>query len=178
MTKEQAEALTTLSHINICPLFSHGMIDDYYYTAYPRMDGYRLSGYEPSSHGLMDINRMIELLQSAALGMAVAHFHEFTHHNINPENIHIDARGMVRVNDFFLSRFSYAYDQRRIKLENKIFISVSPLYVSPEKAESGVEDHRGDVFSFGVMMYFFLTGKYPFIGKEEKERESNKRKVE
>lgn len=166
IVQELAEKLTKLSHINICPLFQHGLIDDYYFVAYPRMDGYKLSSYDPESHGLMDINKMVEVLQSAALGMAVAHFNEFTHHNICPENIHIDARGMIRVNDFFLSRFIYAYDQRRIKLENKIYISVPPHYISPEKAESGLEDHRGDVFSFGVMMYYILTGKYPFQGTE------------
>ena len=169
VVKEQAENLTSLSHINICPLFDHGMLDEYYYIASPRMDGYKLSSYDPSSHGLMDISKMVEVLQSAALGMAVAHFNEFTHHNICPENIHIDARGMIRINDFFLSRFIYAYDQRRIKLENKIFISVPPHYISPEKAESGLEDHRGDIFSFGVMMYYMLTGHYPFEGAETME---------
>jgi serine/threonine protein kinase len=166
IAKEQAEKLTSLSHTNICPLFAHGMLDDYYYIAYPRMDGYKLSSYDPVSHGLMDINKTAELLQAAALGMAVAHFNEFTHHNICPENLHIDARGTLRINDFFLSRFIYAYDQRRMKLENKIFFSVSPHYISPEKAESGLEDHRGDIFSFGVIMYFFLTGQYPFQGTE------------
>ena len=101
VVREIAEELTALTHINICPLFSHGSLGDYYYVTTPRMDGYNLSKYDPDTHGLMDINRMVEILQSAALGMAVAHFNKFTHHNICPESIHIDSRGMVRVTDFF-----------------------------------------------------------------------------
>lgn len=167
VVKDLANELTTLSHVNICPVFSHGMIDDHFYVSSPRMDGYKLSNYNPESHGLMDINRAVEVLQASALGLAVAHYHNFPHHNICPENIHIDARGMIRVKNFFLSRFIYAYDQKRMKKENKIYISVPPHYISPEKAESGVEDHRGDIFSFGVMMYYILTGEYPFQGTKE-----------
>lgn len=167
VVKELGQELTTLSHVNICPLFSYGMINDCFFVSSPRMDGYKLSNYDPESHGLMDISRMVEVLQAAALGLAVAHYKDFSHHNVCPENINIDARGMVRVNNFFLSRFIYAYDQRRMKLDNKIYISVSPHYISPEKAESGVEDHRGDIFSFGVMMYYLMTGEYPFQGKRK-----------
>ena len=47
--------------------------------------------------------------------------------------------------------------------------SVSPYFISPEKVESHVEDKRGDVFSFGVIFYYMLTGKYPFSGKNEVE---------
>lgn len=167
LVRDLANKLTSLSHVNICPLFSHGKINEYYYVSSPRMDGYKLSHYDSASHGLMDINRALEVLQATALGLAVAHYHNFAHHNVCPENIQIDSRGMVRIRNFFLSRFVYAYDQRRIELNNKIYISVSPHYISPEKAESGVEDHRGDIFSFGVLMYYMLTGEFPFQGTKE-----------
>jgi serine/threonine protein kinase len=101
----------------------------------------------------------------------VAHHKEFVHHNISPKNIHIDARGNVRVKHFFISRFTYRADQKISKSDAiiKSDPSVSPYFISPEKAESGIEDKRGDVFSFGATMYYMLTGKYPFSGKSAME---------
>ena len=164
---EQATELTKLSHINICPIFNHGQLNGSYYVCSPRLDGYRMSSYNPETHGLMDVTRILEVLHAVALGLAMAHYETYTHHNICPENIHVDSRGIVRINNFFNSRMMYYFDQRRMKSEKKIFISVPPYFISPEKAESGVEDHRGDVFSFGVLMYYLLTGTYPFQGKED-----------
>ena len=111
------------------------------------------------------MDEVIDVLQDAALGLALAHHKEFAHHDLCLENIHIDARGGVRAKNFFISRFAYDC------LQNKegIVSSVSPYFISPEKVESHVEDKRGDVFSFGVVFYYMLTGKYPFSGKNEVE---------
>lgn len=167
MAKEEANGLSTLKHPNICPLINFGEIKDTYFVTTPKMDGYSLADYSPETQGLLDVESVIDVLQAAALGLGVAHHKEFVHHNICPENVHIDARGNVRVKNFFISRFTYWADQKK-KGETGTS-SVSPYFISPEKAESGVEDKRGDIFSFGVLFYFMLTGKYPFAGKSEVE---------
>ncbi len=164
---DQAAELTKLSHVNICPLFNHGPINGSYYVSFPRIEGYLLSSYNPQTHGLMGITRVLEVLHSVALGIAMAHYEQFTHHNVCSGNIHVDERGMVRVNNFFTSRMVYLYDQRRMRSDKRIYISVPAHFISPEKAESGVEDNRGDVFSFGVILYYMLTGAYPFEGRGE-----------
>jgi serine/threonine protein kinase len=165
IAKEEATNLSTLKHPNICPITNFGDVEGNFFVTEPRMDGYSLSDYSPETQGLLDVEKVIDVLMAAALGLAVAHHKEFVHHDICPENIHIDARGNVRTKNFFISRFTYEY------LQNKedIASSVSPYFISPEKAESRVEDKRGDVFSFGVLFYYMLTGKYPFSGKNEME---------
>jgi len=162
---EEAACLATLRHPNICPVMNFGEIDGNFFVTEPRMDGYALSDYSPETQGLLDVGKVVDVLQAVAFGLAVAHHKEFVHHDLCPENIHIDARGSVRAKNFFISRFTYEY------LQNKedIASSVSPYFISPEKAESRVEDKRGDVFSFGVLFYYMLTGKYPFSGKSEME---------
>jgi serine/threonine protein kinase len=160
---EQAELLAGLRHHNVCPLFEYGEVDGAFTASTPLLDGYPLSSYDPGKHGLLNVNKIVEVMQAAALGLAVAHYKDIVHHDICPENVHVDARGTVRVKEFLVSRFVYFFDQRREKSpDGRIRISVSPYFVSPERAESGLEDHRGDVFSFGVMFYYLLTGVYPF----------------
>ena len=167
IAKEQAEISLKLRHHNICPIFEYGNKNGYFCVITPSIDGYPLSSYLPEEHGLLEINKTIDLLQATALAMAVAHYNEVPHHNLCPENIHIDNRGILRIKNFFISRFVYIYDQKRIKDNNHIYTSVSPHYISPEKVESGTEDERGDLFSFGVIFYYFLTGKFPFHGERE-----------
>ena len=165
----QAQLLLNLKHLNISPVFDFGIKDGYFCLTTPLLDGYPLSAYKPEKDGLLPIENLIDILQASALGLAVAHDKKLNHHNIWPDNIHIDGRGMIRVKNFFLSRFIYEYDQKRTMRENHIYSSVSPYYISPEKVESGIEDERGDVFSFGVMFYYFLTGKFPFHGSKPEE---------
>ncbi len=163
--KSDALALTTLKHPNICPIINCGEVQNRFFVTQPKMDGYSLGDYSPENQGLLDIDSVVNVLQAAALGMAVAHHKEFIHHDLTPESIHIDARGNVRIKDFFISRFNYNCLQNNPDLA----YPVSPFYISPEKAESKVEDKRGDIFGFGVIFYYMLTGQYPFHGKTEVE---------
>ncbi len=166
IAKEEAVILSTLKHPNISPLMEHELISGYLCVSYPLIDGYLLSDYNPEEQGLLDVESVLDVLHAAALGMAVAHNKEIAHHNLCPENISIDARGHVRVIDFFTSRFVYRANQLTGSDTDiaKFGDLVSPYFISPEKAESGVEDRRSDAFSFGVTMYYMLTGKYPFVG--------------
>lgn len=171
IAKEEATELSTLKHPNICPILNSDNIKGNFCVTTPLMDGYSLDDYSPSEQGLLDIDSVLDVIQAAALAMAVAHHKEFIHHNVCPKNIHIDARGNVRIKNFYVSRFVYRADQVTSKEDAVIKSdpSVSPFFISPEKAESGIEDKRGDVFSFGVIMYYMLTGQYPFSGKDEVE---------
>ena len=171
IAKEEATELSTLKHQNICPILDYSEILGNFCVTAPIMDGYALDSYNPGEQGLLDIDSVLEVIQAAALGMAIAHHKEFVHHNICTKNIHIDGRGNVRVKGFYTSRFTYRADQLLSKEDAVIKCdpSVSPYFISPEKAESGIEDKRGDIFSFGVIMYYMLTGKYPFAGTNEVE---------
>jgi serine/threonine-protein kinase len=169
IAKDEANSISTLKHPNTLPILLFDEILGNFCVVTPLMDGYVLSDYAPEEQGLLNLEQILDVMQAAALGLAIAHKKEFPHHNVCPENIGIDARGNVRVKNFFLSRFIYRADQKSNKVNEviKCDSSVSPYFISPEKAESGIEDKRGDVFSFGATMYFMLTGKYPFSGRSD-----------
>jgi serine/threonine-protein kinase len=164
LAREEAERLSRLQHVNICPLFRFGEQDGWFYATSPKMDGFSLSAYNPQKVGDLDISRVSDVMQAVALALAVGHFKEISHHNVCPDSVHIDARGTVRIKNYFTSRIVFRHDQNRQEHDEKIRISVSPHYISPEKAENGTEDRRGDVFSFGVLYYWLLTGRHPFVG--------------
>ncbi len=156
---EEATSLETLRHANICPVFEHGVLDGTFYCTAPVMDGGDLTQYDPREHGLREVDSVINGMQIIALALGVAHHKEFTHHGLCPQNIHIDGRGTVRVKNLFVSRYRYLVENE-LGLES----TVSPFYITPERAQGKPEDKKSDVFSFGVLFYYYLTGVYPFEG--------------
>ena len=161
--KKDAMHLSILKHPNISPILNFGEIGGNFFVTEPKMDGYPISHYSPATEKLSDVKNTINILLAVASGIALAHHKEFVHHNLCADNIHIDARGIARTKNFFISRFEYSYHEGKKNAP----ITVSPYYISSEKVENHTEDKSGDVFSFGVLSYYMLTGKYPFSGKKE-----------
>ncbi len=157
--------LNSLSHPNICPVSGKWNIDGVLVVESPRMDGFDFSEYMPSEHGFLNAEMIFDILQKVAVGVATAHHNEVIHHDISPANIHMDARGNVRIKNFFVSRFLY----KNCSL-NDWCNDITPYqYMSPEKIETREEGGPGDIFSFGVLSYFLLTGQHPFRGVNREE---------
>ena len=100
---------------------------------------------------------------------ALAHFHsrQLVHRDISPENL-MATKGysgdlLVKLIDFGIAKHlaSETHLTRTGLFMGKV------LYASPEQF-GGAEnvDARGDLYSFGIMMYELLTGKVPFHGSQ------------
>ena len=165
MASKEAEILKKLSHPNICPISGNWIIEGNFIIASPAMDGFDLSEYNPDQ-GLLDVELILDILQKTAVGLAAAHNNEIPHHNICPANIHIDARGNVRIKNFFVSRFIYKY----CPLNDWTHDLGDVEFYSPEKVITRQEGKEGDTFSFAILAYFLLSGRMPFNGKTREEK--------
>jgi len=163
---KEAEILSQISHQNICPLTGNWIINEKFIATSPLMDGFDLSEYNPSSMELLDIEIVLDILQKVAIGIFSAHQKNIIHHNICPANVHIDMRGNIRVKNFFTSRFLY----RICPLNDWKGDFSATDFFSPEKVLTRQEGKEGDIFSFGVMAYFLLSGKLPFTGTTLEEK--------
>ncbi|MBN2529834.1 MAG: protein kinase [Deltaproteobacteria bacterium] len=87
------------------------------------------------------------------------------HRDISPSNILISYNGWVKLIDF-----GVAFAENRLSHTSPGNLKGKIGYISPEQIKGEPLDCRADIFSLGVILYLFATGKHPFPGKSEAER--------
>jgi eukaryotic-like serine/threonine-protein kinase len=73
-------------------------------------------------------------------------------------------RERIKVMDFGLAKLIEGETIRKVTDTNVDFAVGTPGYICPEQVRGEEMDHRGDLYSVGVMMYELLTGRLPFSG--------------
>jgi serine/threonine-protein kinase len=66
--------------------------------------------------------------------------------------------------DFGLAKLMDDSENRRVTDTNIDFAVGTPGYIAPEQVRGETMNHRGDIYSVGVMLYELLTGRLPFQG--------------
>jgi serine/threonine protein kinase len=90
------------------------------------------------------------------------------HRDLKPANLMVvgadTPQESIRVMDFGFAGFSSKPHIQLAELTGKgqIFACGTPAYVSPEMVRADPVDHRGDIYSVGVMLFELLTGRLPF----------------
>ena len=95
------------------------------------------------------------------LGLQYVHENNIIHRDIKPENIVLDSNGYAHITDFGIARVWH--------LENKNDTSGTPGYMSPEVICRQNHCKESDFFALGVIMFEFMTGKRPYLGKTRKD---------
>ncbi len=117
----------------------------------------RLSLSDPSH-----VESCLHIGAQIAAGLAAAHKNNIIHRDLKPDNIMlIHKLGdplFVKILDFGLAKMMEAEQQ----LTAMGVVLGTPEFMSPEAAESKGIDGRSDIYSFGVLLFFMLTGRLPF----------------
>jgi serine/threonine-protein kinase len=108
------------------------------------------------------IGELCEVLQAA-------HDEHIIHRDLKPANLMIidpdTPRERVKVMDFGLAKLLDHEDlTKKVTDTNVDFAVGTPGYICPEQVRGEEMDHRGDIYSVGVIMYELLSGRLPFVG--------------
>lgn len=94
-----------------------------------------------------------------ATALANLHRQNVIHHDIKPSSIMFRERGDAVLIDFGLSHHNHLPDL--LQEEFRLPFGTAP-YMAPERLLGVRDDPRSDLFSLGVLLYFFTTGVRPF----------------
>jgi serine/threonine-protein kinase len=94
--------------------------------------------------------------------MAAAHEQGVVHRDLKPSNILIDKEGQLKVVDFGIASAGASAESTLTQTGS---IIGSPAYLAPERAVGADADERCDIYSLGVVAYYVLSGKLPYVGR-------------
>ena len=121
-----------------------------------------------AKNGPMNAPRVGRIIGELCEVLQAAHDEGIIHRDLKPANLMIvdpdTPRERIKVMDFGLAKLMEAEALRKVTDTNVDFAVGTPGYICPEQVRGEEMDHRGDLYSVGIMMYELLTGRLPFTG--------------
>jgi nucleotide-binding universal stress UspA family protein len=113
----------------------------------------------------------VAIVKKVAVALADLHRQNVIHHDVKPSSIMFRPTGEAVLIDFGLSHHNQLPDL--LQEEFRLPYGTAP-YMAPERLLGVRDDPRSDLFSLGVLLYFFTTGVRPF-GESETMRGMRRR---
>lgn len=118
--------------------------------------------------GRMTAPRVARIIGQLCEVLQAAHDEGIIHRDLKPANLMImdpdSPKERIKVMDFGLAKLIDDGKSRKVTDTNIDFAVGTPGYIAPEQVRGETMDHRGDLYSVGVMMYQLFTGRLPFEG--------------
>ena len=152
---QEYELIADIDHPNIVKILDLGVADDHAHIAMEYLDGGDLK--QRIAQGISEPDA-VQYLRQIASALAKVHDVGILHRDLKPGNIMLRKDESVALIDFGLAK------HMRLKMEitdtGEIF--GTPYYMSPEQGHADAVDHRGDIYSLGIIFYEMLVGEKPF----------------
>jgi len=110
------------------------------------------------TRGRLGVSSTLAIAAQLAHSLAVAHEHGVIHRDIKPQNLLLDAAGVLKVMDFGVARLA----ERTTSVTEAGLVLGTPAYMPPEQLMAEQVDARSDLYAAGVVLYECLTGQAPF----------------
>ncbi|MEZ4318469.1 MAG: serine/threonine-protein kinase [Myxococcota bacterium] len=105
-------------------------------------------------HGAVPPRLALQVIESTALAVGVAHEDNITHRDIKPQNILIDHKGIIKLTDFGIAR-----DE-----DNSLTMAGATMgtyaFMAPEQRHDSTQvDWRADIYSLGATLFTLVKVK-------------------
>ncbi|MGQ9584314.1 MAG: serine/threonine-protein kinase [Anaerolineae bacterium] len=154
--RREAETVLRLSNPRIVQFLDYGIEDGQHFLVMEYLEGKTLAEVL-RERGPLPVEEAVDIAVQVCEALEVARQASVVHRDIKPQNLMLMPDGTVKVMDFGLARVATG-----VTLTQTGVFMGTPRYVCPEVVKGQRVDHRGDIYSLGVVLYEMLTGDIPF----------------
>ncbi|KAJ7558016.1 hypothetical protein O6H91_04G021700 [Diphasiastrum complanatum] len=146
-------------HPNVVKYFRGWQQDFHFYIQMELCDGGNLRLLLDSLENPLSDHQIWSFIEQVASGLDHIHSNNVLHLDIKPENILVDSKEVLKIGDFGLAISNSLWDWEE----------GDGRYVAPELLRDQEPSPDADMYSFGVMIYEWVTGnKLPHSSPERK----------
>ncbi len=159
----EARAASSLDHPNVCTIHEVEEAEDGQIVLV-------MAYYEGETlasrilRGPMELQPSVDIGRKILSGLGHAHQRGVIHRDIKPSNVILTAGGEVKIVDFGLAKLAGNLGENVECLTQTGALLGTVSYLPPELLQGHEVDHRGDLWSCGVVFYEMLSGVLPFVG--------------
>ena len=161
--KNEAKVMATLNHPNITRVIDFDEKPDQLCIVMEYLEGEDLS-QKIKNNGPLNDKQINQVFSQTLSAFQYAQEKGIVHRDIKPSNIFILPDGKVKILDFGIAKL---FGQSNEMTQTGTQMG-TPTYMSPEqvKADKTI-DHRSDIYSLGVTLYYAVNGKSPYNSTTE-----------
>jgi serine/threonine-protein kinase len=153
----EARAAGKLLHQGIVAIFDVGhTVEGIPFIVMEYVEGRTLAAFAQDAE--LPLEEVLRLAGDCLEALEYAHAQGVVHRDLKPANIMISGDGRPKIMDFGVA---HVVGSQMTQADE---ILGSPHYMAPEQLGKGKVDQRTDLFAFGVVLYWMLTGQLPFTG--------------
>ncbi len=165
--KREINTAACIIHPHVVKVLGLEEVDGQFFIVMEYIEGQSLEQIlADSKEGKLEETQVIDIMKKLALGLLETHKKNVIHRDIKPSNVMLTPDGQVKILDFGIS---YQVTTSMTELVGEHHRTGTWPYMAPEQLSTsyGRENKQVDIWGFGVTMYQLLTGKFPFIDKDQ-----------
>ncbi len=158
--QREIKLTASLDHPNIAALRTAFTADNQLYMVMEYVEGTTMA--TKLEMGPLPVNDSVKYITQVLSAVSYAHQRHIIHRDIKPANMMLTTQGVIKLMDFGIARSG---DDRGLTMTGTTLGSIG--YMSPEQVKGDPTDARSDLYSVGICLYEFVTGRRPFVASAE-----------
>ncbi|MBQ8037013.1 MAG: serine/threonine protein kinase [Proteobacteria bacterium] len=158
----EAKVYGRVTHPNAVKLHDVLNVDGQLCIVMEYVDGKTLAQYV-DEHYVFSMRQIIDIALQIADALAAVHKAGIVHRDLKTDNImlieSVSDRFAVKILDFGIAKIK---DGCPNTLTQQGTLVGTPAFMSPEQCYGMPADHRSDIYSYGLILFFIICGRLPF----------------
>ena len=166
--EKEIDIISSLDHPNIARFYETFHDERYFHIVTELCRGKELSKLLKQNGGKLNERKCRIIIMKILHAINYCHSHGIVHCDLKPDNIIFESPNEDEENEDILNLLDLKLLDfglsSRIKKNEKLNNTVGTAYFIAPETIKGEYDEKCDVWSIGVILYYILSGKFPFTG--------------